>query len=66
MNPPKLLQIYTLMSLQAILLGCELVAAQLTHSLILLADAYHTLYTIMTFSLFIISFKVSFKRKFNF
>lgn len=54
------------MSLQAILLGCELVAAQLTHSLILLADAYHTLYTIMTFSLFIISFKVSFKWKFNF
>ncbi len=58
MKSPKLIQMYALMSLEGAILGAELVASQLTHSLLLLTDAYHTLYNIISILLLVISFKV--------
>ncbi|CAG2101704.1 unnamed protein product [Medioppia subpectinata] len=55
----KLIYLYILIGVEVILLGAELVASQLTHSLIILGDAYHTLYNILSILLLVISFKMS-------
>ncbi len=60
MKSTKLVYMYALMSLEGTLLGAELVASQLTHSLIILTDAYHNLYNIISVLLLVISFKVKY------
>ncbi len=54
------------MSLEGTLLGAELVASHLSHSLIILTDAYHTLYNIISVFLLVISFKVNHSMRTNF
>ncbi|XP_054169335.1 proton-coupled zinc antiporter SLC30A1-like [Oppia nitens] len=51
--------LYALIALEGVVMIGELVASQLTHSLIILTDGYHTLYNILSIVLLIISYKMS-------
>lgn len=59
MKTLKLVKVYALLLLYGFVFVAELVGSQLTHSLVLLVDSYHNLYTILSLLLLVISYKVS-------
>ncbi|RWS13508.1 Zinc/cadmium resistance protein-like protein [Dinothrombium tinctorium] len=59
MNSIRSVALYFIIILYSILFVSELVANQLTHSLTLLIDCYHNLYTTMSLILLVIGYKIS-------
>lgn len=52
-------RLYLMIALSGMFFGAELVASQVTHSLVLLSDSYHMLYNIMSLMLLVVSYKMS-------